>query len=174
MAFMGKDRSKVFYGNQYIGKVTVDGSNTPSPVQVAIKRGRSLIKRVIKTGAITVAVVWVAVAGIHIGKTLISPVYAEKQVIKEIPRKSPVMARIAQCESGNSHIDKKTGQVVMRANKNGTVDVGLYQINSVWYKKASELGLDITKESDNEAMAMWIYENRGTGDWYSSAKCWTL
>jgi hypothetical protein len=21
-------------------------------------------------------------------------------------------------------------------------------------------------------MAYWIYENRGTGDWYSSEKCW--
>jgi hypothetical protein len=60
----------------------------------------------------------------------------------------------------------------MRANTNKTVDIGRYQINSVWNKKASELGLDLTIEADNEKMAYWIYENRGTGDWYSSEKCW--
>jgi hypothetical protein len=61
----------------------------------------------------------------------------------------------------------------MRSNTNKSVDIGKYQINSVWFKKATELGLDITKEEDNEAMAYWIYENRGTGDWYSSQSCWS-
>lgn len=99
-------------------------------------------------------------------------VYAEKEVVVEVKGHAPIMDKIAQCESGNSHIDKKTGQVLMRANANKTVDTGKYQINSVWYKKASELGLDITKEKDNETMAYWIYENRGTGDWVYSQDCW--
>jgi hypothetical protein len=93
------------------------------------------------------------------------------------PLNSAVLNRIADCESGNgkpgsaTHYDKN-GQVLLRANKNGTVDVGKYQVNSVWFKKATELGYDITKESDNKAMAEWVYLNRGTGDWYSSQKCW--
>jgi len=60
----------------------------------------------------------------------------------------------------------------MRANTNGTVDIGEYQVNGFyWGKKASELGLDLTKEADNKKMAEWIYANKGTGDWYSQ-KCW--
>ena len=100
-----------------------------------------------------------------------STTYAVQEKIVEVPKKSPVLERIAHCESNNMHFGKD-GQVVYNANNNGSVDVGRYQINSVWNKKATELGLDITKEKDNEAMATWIYENRGTEDWYSSKKCW--
>lgn len=99
-------------------------------------------------------------------------VFADREIIKEVKGKAPIMDKIAICESGGNHIEKSTGQVVMRSNTNKTVDVGKYQINSVWFKKATELGLDITKEVDNEKMAYWIYENRGTGDWYPSVKCW--
>lgn len=91
---------------------------------------------------------------------------------------SPVLDRIADCESGNhgkagtaTHYDRN-GQVLMRGNKNGTVDIGKYQINSVWFAKATALGLDITKEVDNKAMAEWIYLNKGTGDWVYSSDCW--
>jgi hypothetical protein len=90
---------------------------------------------------------------------------------------APILQRISNCETtGNpnkagSHWDKN-GQVLMRSNVNKSVDVGLFQINSVWFKKATEMGLDITKEADNTKMAQWIYENRGTGDWSSSANCW--
>lgn len=83
----------------------------------------------------------------------------------------PVLQRIAKCESENKHYGK-SGQVLLNANTNDTVDVGRYQINTVWFKQATEMGLDITEEEDNETMARWIYENRGTGDWSSSANCW--
>lgn len=94
-----------------------------------------------------------------------------REVIVEVSKKSEVMKRIAECESSTGHF-APSGQVAMNANSNGTVDVGKYQINTVWNEKASELGLNLTVEEDNEAFAMWIYENRGTGDWYSSRKCW--
>jgi len=100
-------------------------------------------------------------------------VWAEKTI--EVPIEKgipPIMSRIAKCESGGVHIDPKTGQVIMRSNTNGSVDVGKFQINSIWFKKASDLGLDITKELDNEKMAMWIYENKGTTDWSASQTCW--
>ena len=90
---------------------------------------------------------------------------------KQIEPNAPVLTRIAQCESGNKHFDKN-GQVLLRSNTNKTVDVGRYQINSVWFAKATELGFDLTDERDNEAFAMWLYKNRGTQDWYSSASCW--
>ena len=102
--------------------------------------------------------------------------YAAQKIV-EVPVRGAVLDRIAGCESeGNplskgSHYDKN-GQVRIGVNNNGTTDVGKYQINTVWHKKAHELGLDLTKEADNEKMATWIYENRGTEDWYPSKKCW--
>lgn len=98
-------------------------------------------------------------------------VYADKEVIKEVEAPAPVMDRIAKCESNNSHY--KNGQVLIKPNVNGTVDIGRYQVNSVWNKKATEMGLDLTKEADNKTFAMWIYKNRGTQDWYSSVNCWS-
>jgi len=83
----------------------------------------------------------------------------------------PVLERIAKCESGGNQYDS-TGQVLMHWNKNGTVDVGKYAINNVWFKQASKLGLDLTKPEDNKAMAVWIYHNKGTADWYASQACW--
>ncbi len=99
--------------------------------------------------------------------------YADEKVITLSPSDIayPVLDRIAKCESGGSHYSA-SGQVLMHWNENKTVDVGKYAINSKWFKKASELGLDLTKESDNKAMALWIYQNRGTEDWYPSKACW--
>jgi hypothetical protein len=84
---------------------------------------------------------------------------------------APVLERIAQCESGGSQYDK-TGQITLHANSDGTIDVGKYQVNSKWFKKATSFGYDLTKSDDNRKMAEWIYANRGTGDWQSSARCW--
>lgn len=100
-------------------------------------------------------------------------VQAEKIVTVEVPvdTTAVVMERIAHCESGGSHYNKK-GQVAFNVNTNGTVDIGYYQINSVWGEQATKLGLDLTNEEDNKQMAKWIFENRGTEDWYSSKKCW--
>jgi hypothetical protein len=83
----------------------------------------------------------------------------------------PVLQRIIKAESGG-HQFGPSGQVLVRANTNGTVDMGIAQINTVWFKKAHELGLDLTKEEDNIKMAVWIYENKGTGPWESSRKNW--
>ncbi len=101
----------------------------------------------------------------------------EKIVEKLITEDAPIMDRIAGCESlGNPkskgiHFDKN-GQVLVRGNTNRTVDVGRYQINSVWFKKATDLGLDVFKEEDNKKMAYWIYHTQGTEPWYASEKCW--
>jgi hypothetical protein len=94
-----------------------------------------------------------------------------KEVIINQDIKYPVLDRIALCESGNKHYDKN-GQVLMRGNTNKTVDVGKFQINSVWFPKATELGLDLTKEKDNEEFAKYLYTTRGTVDWVYSSKCW--
>lgn len=90
-----------------------------------------------------------------------------KTDIKDIP----IMQRIQKCESPNGHFEKG-GKVVIRDNKNGTTDIGKYQINTVWLRQAAELKLNLLDEKDNEKMALWIYENKGTAPWYSSEACW--
>lgn len=96
----------------------------------------------------------------------------ETVVVKTVYAESPIMERIAKCESGGKHYGT-SGQVIMRSNTNGSVDVGKFQINSVWFKKATELGYDVTTEKGNTDMAYWIYANRGTNDWYASRDCWS-
>lgn len=104
------------------------------------------------------------------GKFNPDTVYAEKFVEITVDKIPPVMERIAKCESGGMHY--KNGQVIFNANSNKTVDIGKFQINAIWNAKATSLGLDLTKEKDNEKFAMWLYHNRGTQDWYASAHCW--
>ena len=97
--------------------------------------------------------------------------YAVQEKIIEVERTAPVMERIAKCESGNKHYEN--GQVLVRGNKNKSVDVGRYQINvSVWGKKAGDLGYDIFTEKGNTDFAYWLYKNYGTEPWYASEKCW--
>jgi muramidase (phage lysozyme) len=94
-----------------------------------------------------------------------------KEVVVERPIDYPVLKRIAFCESSDKHFGE-SGQVLMMGNTNKSVDVGRYQINSLWFKKASELGLDLTLEKDNEAFAIYLYKNYGTEPWIWSKKCW--
>jgi len=100
-------------------------------------------------------------------------VYAvqEKQIIVEA--EAPVLDRIAKCESGNTHFGK-SGQVLMRGNTNGSVDIGIMQINvSIWGAKATELGYNLAIEKDNKEFARWLYKNYGTEPWVWSKKCWS-
>ena len=112
-------------------------------------------------------------------------IYTKQEVIKEVDTKAPVLDRIAQAESLNSHYcteklvtakmcaKSELGQVLLRANKNGTVDIGRYQINNYyWGAKATEQGLSLFIEKDNEKMALWIFKNYGSEPWESSSKKW--
>lgn len=165
-------KTKMFFGNQYVGSFKCDGRK--------MTKLQSIKAQVIRTTKRTLAIVailqlagWIGVGGYYYAKSNVAPVTLWAKQVVEIPVKevSPVLERIAKCESGGVHT--KDGQVIFNANTNKTVDIGKYQINSVWNKKATELGLDLTKESDNEQFALWIYENRGTEDWYSSKSCWS-
>jgi hypothetical protein len=85
---------------------------------------------------------------------------------------APVMERIIKAESGG-HQYAANGQVLIHINTNGTVDLGVGQINSVWFSLATKLGYDLTKESDNPAFAEYLYQNYGTDPWYSSKSLWS-
>lgn len=120
------------------------------------------------------------------GKNNSTKVVKEEVVkIKEVESSAPVLERIAKAESRNSHYCteelvkyklcaiSEVGQVLIRANKNGTVDIGRHQINNYyWGSKATELGLNLWEEEDNYKMAVWLFKNEGTEPWNSSSKNW--
>lgn len=96
----------------------------------------------------------------------------EKEVVVEVPRNAPVLARIAQCESNKSHYGKN-GQVLVVGNTNKSVDVGYYQINmQIWGAKATELKLNLMVEEDNKKFGEYLYATLGTEPWVWSKKCW--
>lgn len=98
---------------------------------------------------------------------------------------APVLARIAKAESHNSHYctpelvrikmcaKSEIGQVLVKANKDKSIDVGRYQINVYhWGKVASDKGLNLFNEKDNETFAIWLFENYGSEPWSASKLNW--
>ena len=99
------------------------------------------------------------------GITVVNQVVAPQGV-------APILKRIAAAESQNHQFDAN-GLPLLHANSNGSVDIGLYQINNrVWGAKAKELGFDLLTEKGQTAMATWILENKGTSAWNSSSNKW--
>ena len=136
--------------------------------------------KVIANRILLIVILTSIIVGIFEAGAFLNPktIYTQAEVIKEVEASSPVLDRIAGCESeGNpkskgSHYDRN-GQVRLNANTNKSVDIGIMQINNqAWGKKATELGYNLMIEEDNKAMGKWIYANRGTQDWYSSKTCW--
>jgi len=132
------------------------------------QRFKFRLRRFLEKVALISFTVGVVAGSFHLGSIMNPVVKVEAQVQeKTIPA---VMQRIKICESGGKHFEK--GQVLVRANTNKTTDVGLYQINSIHFAEATKLGFDVFTEEGNEGYAMWIFENRGTGAWVYSQKCW--
>lgn len=84
----------------------------------------------------------------------------------------PILDKIAKCESGGKQF-AANGQVTLNGNTNGSVDIGKYQINNrYWGKTATEMGYNLMIEKDNEAFALWLFQNKGSEVWSASKKCW--
>lgn len=69
---------------------------------------------------------------------------------------------IASCESGLRH------DAVNTHNSDGTIDVGLYQINSVHNWREADMMNPIA----NAAVAYAMYQRQGLTPWKSSEHCW--
>lgn len=166
-------KTKIYYGRDIIGRFTCDGRLMTKFEAIRFQVART-IKRSIAVSAVFVIAGWVAVGGYTYAKYNVAPVtlWAKETVevpIKEVP---PVLKRIIQCESGGKHYDKN-GQVLMRANNNKSIDIGIGQINEYyWGKKATEMGLDLTKEKDNMQFTQWLFEEKGSEPWTWSKDCW--
>lgn len=98
---------------------------------------------------------------------------------------APILQKIAKAESHSSHFctaelikvglcaKGERGQVLTNPNTNGTVDIGKYQINTYyWGAIAADMGFNLTLEADNEAFAIWLFENYGSEPWSASKNNW--
>lgn len=142
------------------------------------------ITRLIKVAAVGCISAWALYGAFSSGSIYHPQVAHGDTVTVEVQADAPVLARIADCESGQRNPKTgraikgtatqydKNGQVLMRTNSDKTVDVGYMQINSKNFAEATKLGYDLTKKEDNIAYAKYIYANRGTEPWYSSSSCW--
>ena len=158
---------KVFYGNTRLRNIYPYATKFQVFKYKLARLIRTVFMFTVGVGA-TVLMFYILQAS-HGTQVVVKEVFVNAETVDELP---PVMQRIAQCESGNRQF-AKNGQVITNGNKNGSVDIGKFQINlSIWGAKATELGLDLTKEEDNTNFALYLYENLGTEPWVWSKHCW--
>jgi len=90
--------------------------------------------------------------------------------VREYFADTPVLARIAYCESKFTHF-----------NENGSIlrgevtpkDLGVMQINEYYHSKTADaLDINLYTLEGNMEYAKWLYEREGTVPWAPSQKCW--
>ncbi len=83
---------------------------------------------------------------------------------------TPLLAKIAGCESHNRQVDTKGRLVRGEVNH---YDVGVMQINELYHAdEAEKLGYDIYSLDGNAAFGRYLYEHQGSQPWSSSRGCW--
>ncbi len=93
-----------------------------------------------------------------------------EQIIAEHFTDTPILKKIAACESQSRQFDE-TGSV-LRGRVNSQ-DVGVMQINEKYHlKEANKLGLDIYTIEGNIDYAKHLYETQGVKPWVHSSTCW--
>ena len=81
-------------------------------------------------------------------------------LIKETFPEDPHTAlAIARCESGLNP------EAYNPNNSNGSVDRGVFQLNSVHDERVESLGLDVWNVEDNIAFARMLYDESGFRPW---------
>ena len=90
--------------------------------------------------------------------------------VKNYFKNSPILIKIAECESRFRHYGKDG--LVLRGTINSD-DLGVMQINKRFHLQDSKkLGHDITTLEGNLAYAKEIYLKSGTKPWTHSSTCW--
>jgi len=134
------------------------------------------VQRTIVIGGKLTVVAWLMVGSLEYGIAYakgnqvmyIAPMAFAAEVPQTIP---PILEKIAKAESGDSQVGT-TGQTIIHVNTNGTYDTGKYQINSIWNALATKLGYNLMIEKDNEAFALYLFNNYGSEPWSSSKARW--
>ncbi len=80
---------------------------------------------------------------------------------------APTMLKIAVCESRLRQYDSE-GAVI----KSHTDDVGIFQVNPVWFGTLEKAGIDPLTSEGNVKAARLIYDAQGIKAWNSSKHCW--
>jgi hypothetical protein len=175
--------TKIYYGRDLIGRFTCDGRVYTKSQLLKMRISRA-IKMSLTIAALIVISAWLVTGGIYLAKATIDPQIAYAERIVEVPIKEmpPILERIMDCESGarvngkpvkgsRTHYDKN-GQIITNSNGNST-DIGIAQINTYYHgKQATKMGFDLTKEQDNIAFAIWLFETQGSEPWSASRSCW--
>ena len=162
-------KTKLFFGETRLKDVYVGATKWEVFKFKSVKILRKVLIVAFFLGAITGSYKVGALYTMHFIKPV--TVFADKIVPTPVMPAIPVMDRISQCESSNNQLNKD-GQVLIHVNTNGTYDIGLFQINSLWNATATKMGYDLTKQADNIAFAQWLYLNKGTSAWSASSGCW--
>src|SRR3989344_111463 len=93
---------------------------------------------------------------------------AVEKYLREQYADTPILVKIARCESTFSQFDKN-GEVVR--GKVNRADVGVMQINEKYHaEKAEELGYDIHTIEGNVSYAKYLYERQGSAPWNASSR----
>lgn len=93
-----------------------------------------------------------------------------QEMLNEYFKDSPIMIKVAWCESRNRQFEKN-GEVFRGIVNND--DVGVMQINTYYHEEtAKKMGLDLMTLEGNIAYGKYLYEKEGTTPWDSSSACW--
>lgn len=110
-----------------------------------------------------------SLVGLFVGLILVAPAQANEKVVRTAFRNTPILIKIARCESDFRQFDDK-GNVLKNPDSTAT---GVMQIMSSYHRKiAAKLGYDIRTLDGNLKYAMWLYKSEGTTPWDSSMDCW--
>lgn len=94
-----------------------------------------------------------------------------EEILDEHFKDTPILKRIAFCESQKRQFDETTG-TVLRGHINSQ-DVGVMQINEKYHLETSKkLGLDIYTLEGNIDYAKHLYGTQGVKPWIHSSHCW--
>ncbi len=92
-------------------------------------------------------------------------------VVRDYFKGTPLLVKVAQCESNFRHTGKDGEVLRGKANR---YDVGIMQINERFHlARANRLGLDIYTLDGNLEYAKYLYKKEGAKPWKASSKCWT-
>ena len=128
--------------------------------------------RIIYMSAFTAYVLIVSSMALNLDKLFSTQVTYAQAVIEHPFINFPILDKIATCESKGKQFFSN-GVLVKHVNTDGTIDIGKYEINSIWEAKSVQLGYNIYTEEGNHNMAVWLFTNQGSEPWSSSKKCWS-
>jgi hypothetical protein len=98
------------------------------------------------------------------------PIVSVEQYVKQYYAKTPILAKVAFCESRYKMFNADGS--VMRGREVHE-DVGVMQINETYHAAtAKKLGYNIYTLDGNLAYGKYLYETQGVQPWSASAPCW--